>query len=54
MPTIEAVALDISPTMLEAAREHFVDDSKVKIIVHDLNQPLPDSSLKTRTKAFFI
>ncbi|HKU84594.1 MAG TPA: class I SAM-dependent methyltransferase [Candidatus Nitrosocosmicus sp.] len=42
MPTIEAVSLDISPTMLEAAREHFVDDSKVKIIVHDLSQPLPD------------
>ena len=42
MPTIEAIALDISPTMLKAAREHFADDSKVKIIEHDLSQPLPD------------
>ena len=42
MPTIEAIALDISPTMLKAAREHFANDSKVKIIGHDLSQPLPD------------
>ena len=41
-PNIEAIALDISPTMLKAARNHFADDSTVKIIEHDLSQPLPD------------
>ena len=41
-PEIEAVALDISPTMLKSAREHFANDSTVKVIEHDLSQPLPD------------
>lgn len=39
---IEAVAIDVSPTMLRSARDYFVNDSKVKIIGHDLSQPLPD------------
>ena len=39
---IEAVAIDVSPTMLRSARDHFANDSKVKIIEHDLSQPLPD------------
>jgi tRNA (cmo5U34)-methyltransferase len=30
-PDIEAVALDISPTMLKAAREHFANDSKLRL-----------------------
>ena len=38
----EAIALDVSPTMLKSARDHFAGDSKVKIIDHDLSQPLPD------------
>ena len=38
----EAVALDVSPTMLKSAREHFAKDSSVKITEHDLSQPLPD------------
>jgi Methyltransferase domain len=38
----EAVALDVSPTMLEFARDHFAGDSRVKIVKHDLSQPLPD------------
>jgi tRNA (cmo5U34)-methyltransferase len=38
----EAVALDVSPTMLKSARDHFASDSTVKIIEHDLSQPLPD------------
>src|SRR5215210_7600936 len=42
MPNIEAIALDISPTMIKAARDHFADDPTVKIIEHDLSQPLPD------------
>jgi tRNA (cmo5U34)-methyltransferase len=41
-PDIEAVALDISPTMLKSARDHFVNDPRVKVIEHDLSQPLPD------------
>src|SRR4051794_19742676 len=35
-PDIEAVALDLSPTMLKSAGEHFDSDSTVKIIEHDL------------------
>jgi tRNA (cmo5U34)-methyltransferase len=38
----EAVALDVSPTMLKSASDHFAGDSRVKIIEHDLSQPLPD------------
>jgi tRNA (cmo5U34)-methyltransferase len=41
-PYIEAVALDVSPTMLKSARDHFAGDTRVKIIEHDLSQPLPD------------
>ena len=41
-PEIEAVAIDVSPTMLKSAREHFANDPKVKVIEHDLAQPLPD------------
>jgi ubiquinone/menaquinone biosynthesis C-methylase UbiE len=41
-PDIEAVALDVSPTMLKAARDHFANDAKVKVIEHDLSLPLPD------------
>jgi tRNA (cmo5U34)-methyltransferase len=41
-PDMEAVALDVSPTMLKAARDHFANDSKVKVIEHDLSLPLPD------------
>jgi tRNA (cmo5U34)-methyltransferase len=41
-PGIEAVALDVSPTMLKSAREHFTHDPKVRITEHDLSRPLPD------------
>ena len=41
-PEIDAVALDVSPTMLNSAREHFANDSSVKVIEHDLSEPLPD------------
>lgn len=41
-PDIEAVALDVSPTMLKSARDHFAGDSRVKITEHDLSKPLPD------------
>jgi tRNA (cmo5U34)-methyltransferase len=41
-PEIEPVAIDVSPTMLKSAREHFANDPKVKIIEHDFSQPLPE------------
>jgi tRNA (cmo5U34)-methyltransferase len=41
-PDVEAVALDVSPTMLKSARDHFAGDSRIKITEHDLSQPLPD------------
>ena len=39
----EAIALDVSPTMLKAARDHFANDNTVKVVEHDFNFPLPDS-----------
>jgi tRNA (cmo5U34)-methyltransferase len=41
-PTVEGVALDFSPTMLEAARKRFATDPRVTIVEHDMNMPLPD------------
>ena len=41
-PNAEGVALDFSPAMLRAARERFRDDSKVQVLEHDLEEPLPD------------
>ena len=38
----EAVALDFSPAMLDAARKRFRDESKVRIVEHNLEAPLPD------------
>jgi tRNA (cmo5U34)-methyltransferase len=40
-PDTEAVAIDFSPTMLEAARQRFSADSSVNIIAHNLDEPLP-------------
>ena len=41
-PRMQAVALDFSPAMLEAARTRFADDPAVEIVAHDLDHPLPD------------
>ena len=41
-PDIDAVAIDVSPTMLKSAREHFANDPRVKIMEHNLAQALPD------------
>src|SRR5207237_8097047 len=41
-PDVEAVGIDFSPTMLDAARARFADDGAVNVIEHDLDQPLPD------------
>jgi tRNA (cmo5U34)-methyltransferase len=38
---IEAVAIDFSPAMLEAAGKRFTEDSSVTIVSHNLDYPLP-------------
>jgi tRNA (cmo5U34)-methyltransferase len=38
---VEAVAVDFSPVMLEAASERFTADSSVTIVTHNLDHPLP-------------
>lgn len=37
----EAVAIDFSPSMLEAARKRFAQDSSVNVVAHNLDHPLP-------------
>jgi SAM-dependent methyltransferase len=38
----EGVALDFSATMLEAARKRFQGDDKVRVVEHNLDEPLPN------------
>jgi SAM-dependent methyltransferase len=40
-PETEAVALDFSPAMLEAARQRFAADPHVSVIAHNLDDTLP-------------
>lgn len=40
-PGVEAVAVDFSPAMLEAARKRFAGDSSVTVVAHNLDHPLP-------------
>jgi tRNA (cmo5U34)-methyltransferase len=40
-PNAEFVALDFSPTMLEALRKSFTGDPRVTVLDHDLDRPLP-------------
>jgi ubiquinone/menaquinone biosynthesis C-methylase UbiE len=40
-PNTEAVALDFSPAMLEAARQRFAKEASVSVVAHNLDQPLP-------------
>jgi ubiquinone/menaquinone biosynthesis C-methylase UbiE len=40
-PDIGAVALDFSPTMLEAARRRFGEDSRTTVVAHNLDGELP-------------
>ena len=37
----EAVALDFSPAMLEAARKRFSAESSISVVNHNLDEPLP-------------
>ena len=41
-PNTEAVAIDFSPAMLEAAKKRFAGDSSVAVVAHNLDDPLPD------------
>ena len=41
-PAAEGIALDFSPTMLQAARQGFRDDKRVQVVEHNLDSPLPD------------
>lgn len=40
-PDTEAVAVDFSPAMLEAVRKRFADDSRVGVVEHNMDFPLP-------------
>jgi tRNA (cmo5U34)-methyltransferase len=42
IPHIKAIALDVSPIMLDAARKYFANDPDVEVIEHNLSNPLPD------------
>lgn len=41
-PDAHGIVTDISPTMLEKARLRFAENKDVSVVVHDLNNPLPD------------
>ena len=41
-PIREAVAIDFSPTMIEAAKKRFACDASVAVVTHNLDHPLPD------------
>jgi tRNA (cmo5U34)-methyltransferase len=40
-PATDSVAIDFSPSMLEAARKRFANDPSVTLVVHNLDNPLP-------------
>ena len=40
-PHAEGIAVDFSPTMLEAARRRFASAANVRVLEHDLDEPLP-------------
>jgi len=41
-PNREAVALDFSPAMLEAARQRFAGENDVSVVAHNLDEALPE------------
>jgi SAM-dependent methyltransferase len=41
-PQAQALALDFSPTMLQATRERFIGDPTIRVIEHNMDTPLPD------------
>jgi len=40
-PDTEAVAVDFSPAMLDAARKRFADEPSVRVVAHNMDEPLP-------------
>jgi tRNA (cmo5U34)-methyltransferase len=40
-PETDATAVDFSPTMLEAVRKRFAGDSRVAVVEHNMDHPLP-------------
>jgi tRNA (cmo5U34)-methyltransferase len=46
----EAVALDFSPAMIEAAKQRFAGDSSVTVVTHNLDEPLATLALLTQGK----
>lgn len=42
IPDMRAVAMDVSPIMLESVKSNFANESSVQIIEHDLGNPLPN------------
>jgi len=43
-PHAEAVAVDFSPAMLDAVRKRFAGESSVRVVAHDMDEPLPTLS----------
>jgi len=41
-PDTDAVAIDFSAAMLEAARKRFAGDSRVTVVAHNMDLPLPE------------
>lgn len=41
-PNTEAVAIDFSAAMIEAAKKRFASDASVAVVTHNLDHPLPD------------
>jgi tRNA (cmo5U34)-methyltransferase len=41
-PNTQAVAIDFSPAMVEAAKNRFAGDSSVTVVPHNFDDPLPD------------
>jgi tRNA (cmo5U34)-methyltransferase len=44
-PSVEGVALDFSDPMIEQTQKRFAKDTRVKIVKHDFNKPLPPGHL---------
>ena len=42
-PQATGVAIDFSPTMVARASERFLGDDRVRVVEHDLGEPLPES-----------
>ncbi len=42
-PKVKSIAVDFSPTMLEAVRKRFADDTATEVVAHNLDEPLPAS-----------